>query len=413
MIKNSNRLFGNRMFAKGLYVSNDTYSTGLNNNDLIIGGSGSGKTGGYIYNALEHPCGCSMIVSDTKGLLCRMFSEKLKKQGYKVTVLDFVNPENSASYNPLSYIRRNSKGQIVDRDIKKIANVIMPVLDTNEPFWEKSAVRYISMLIGYILENNDEEEQNMHFVAAMHRKVMEGVGKRALQMFSKAYPDSYAAKRFSEMTGSSSADKMWSSIMEFSNEALEPFEYRDYSNIFNKEDTIDIEAIGREKTVVFVNTSDHDTSFHVLSNIFFAQTLQILMDEADHNENGRLDIPCRLIMDDFAAGPAIEDFENIISVIRSRDISVSVIIQSISQLEDKYSGNTSRTIINNCDHILYLSGHDFDTAHFIANHIDKPVHSILELPADQAVFIEQGSKARYVEKLEPYGGMSESSGKEI
>ncbi len=412
MKKNNNRRFwGSRVFAKGVSVSNDTYATGLNLNDLIVGGSGSGKTGTYIYNNLLNPCDSSLIVSDTKGLLCWMFAERLKAQGYKVKVLDFVNPENSVGYNPLAYIRRKENGDFFDRDIKKLGGLLMPVLDSKEPFWEKSAVRYICMLIGYILETNCKEEQNMSFVAEMHREFIEGTGRRALEIHADRNRSSYSAKRFSETVGSSRADKMWSSIMEFANEALEPFEYDDFDGIFNSEDTIDIEAIGREKTVIFVNSSDSDSSFHVLSNIFFAQAMQILINEADKNPDGRLEVPCRLIMDDFAAGPAIDDFENIISIIRSRDISVSIIIQSISQLTSRYSESDAKTIMNNCDHILYLSGHDFDTASFIANHLNKPVYNVLELPVDQAVLIEQGRRARYVDKLEPYCDEAEDKAK--
>ncbi len=413
MKKNNNRRFcGSRVFAKGVSVSNDTYSTGLNLNDLIVGGSGSGKTGTYIYNNLLNPCDSSIIVSDTKGgLLCRMFSERLKAQGYKVKVLDFVNPENSVGYNPLAYIRRKEDGSFFDRDIKRLGGLLMPVLDEKEPFWEKSAVRYICMLIGYILETNCKEEQNMSFVAQMHREFIEGTGRRALEIHADRNRSSYSAKRFSETVGSSKADKMWSSIMEFANEALEPFEYDDFAGIFNSEETIDIEAIGREKTVIFVNSSDSDSSFHVLSNIFFAQAMQILINEADKNPDGRLEVPCRLIMDDFAAGPAIDDFENVISIIRSRDISVSIIIQSISQLTSRYSESDAKTIMNNCDHILYLSGHDYDTASFIANHLNKPVYSVLELPVDQAVLIEQGRRARYVDKLEPYCDETEDKAK--
>lgn len=392
---------GTRKFGEGVVVSNNPKETGLNNNDLIIGGAGSGKTGGYIYNLLADPHG-SIIVSDTKGLLCRQFGDYLREQGYKVQVLDFVNPRKSAAFNPLDYIGRNYHGMVREKDIKKLAATIVPNLDRDEPFWEKAATRYISMLIGYVLEALPEDEINMLSVVKLHRKMQTGIGKEILEQWMEKYPDSFAAKKYAEMAGSQVAEKMWNSIMEFANEALDPFGYGDFDPIFAGENGIDIAAMGREKTVLFLNSSDNDTSFHILCNIFNTMALQTLIDEADRHEDGRLEIPVRIVLDDFAASSKIENFDNIISIIRSRDISVSVIIQSISQLKSKYNEYMSSTIINNCDHILYLAGHDPDTANFIANHMDRTAHTVLKLAREQAVLITEGEDARIITKLKPY-----------
>ena len=107
-------------------------------------------------------------------------------------------------------------------------------------------------------------------------------------------------------------------------------------------------------------------------------------------------------MDDFASGAKIPDFDKIISVIRSRDISVSIIIQSLSQLESLYSHAESMTIINNCDHILFMGSRDVETAEFIAYHLQRTPETVLSLPRDKMILITSGEKGRIVEKIKPY-----------
>ncbi len=397
--------FGERIFAPGVVVSNDSYQTGLNNNDLIIGGSGSGKTGGYIYNMLLNPHG-SMIVSDTKGMLHRIFADSLKEKGYKVHVLDFVNPEKSVAYNPLSYIRRNEYGMPNEADIIKLANILMPTLDESEPFWEKAGTRYISILIGYLLEAADIDEQTMTNVCMLHRRMRSKSGRKLFEDWAEENMDTFAARKYYQMKSSTEAEKMWNSIMEFVNEALDVFDYREYEKIWDSAETIDLAKIGHEKTILFLNTSDNDKSMHILSDLFNTQVMQVLLAEADKMEDGRLPIPCRLILDDFAAAARIKDFDNLISIIRSREISVSIIIQSLSQLRHMYSRERANTILNNCAHVLYLSGKDQDTMQYIADYLNQTVHTVLKLPRDKAVYIEEGASAKVVSRLTPYQGHS-------
>ena len=107
-------------------------------------------------------------------------------------------------------------------------------------------------------------------------------------------------------------------------------------------------------------------------------------------------------MDDFAASAKIPDFDKIISVIRSRDISVSIILQSMTQLEAMYSHAEANTIINNCDHILYLGSQDLQTAEFIGSRIFKTSDAVLCTPRDKAILITTGEKAVTVDKIKPY-----------
>lgn len=394
------KLSNMRILGKDVYVSNDCRKTGLNNNDMVIGSASSGKTGTYVVPNICCISG-SMVVSDTKGLLWRRFSEPLKKRGYKVAVIDFVNPENSAGYNPLAYIRRNSDGSWRETDIKRVATTLVPPLDRREPFWEKAAIRYIAMLISYVMDALPEEERNMLSVFRIV-SLPKNDRETLLTEWAFRHPNTLTATSYNRMSATTSADRMWSSIMEFVNEALDPFGYREMKSIFGAKESFDIESLGREKTVLFLNTSDNDTTFHVLCDVFHTQAMNRLLDYADSMEDGRLPVPVRFILDDFGAASRIPGFENTISIIRSREISVSVILQSLSQLQERYGKSNAETILNNTDHVLYYGGLDLETATFFANHLNKPVNTVMKLRRDEAVLLTGGEDARVIRKLPPY-----------
>ena len=390
-----------RILAKNVSVSNDDRETGHNGNDLILGASGAGKTTSYICPNLNNPSG-NFVVQDTKGKLCHQFSASLRAKGYKVYTVDFVNPDKSCGYNPLSYLRRRSDGSLIETDIKKLAAQLVPQLDRNDPFWEKAAVRYIAMLIAFVMEALPENEHNMCSVIRMHQSFQSGEGKDMLNEWSEENPDSYSARKYNIISNSFSAEKMWNSIMEFANEALDPFDVAEFWNVFKNKNQLDMKELANRKCAVFVNVSDHDSSYGILSSIFYTQLLQVLLDEADKRPDGRLKNFVRLYLDDFAASASIPDFHNTVSIIRSRGIMVSIILQSLSQLESMYSEARAISILNQCDTMLYLGGsHDLKTAEYIANHINKTIYSVLTLPSDKSILIRRGAEPKIVDKIKP------------
>ena len=128
--------------------------------------------------------------------------------------------------------------------------------------------------------------------------------------------------------------------------------------MFSNPHQVDFRSLGRRKIALFINVSDTDRSNDKLLNLLYSQALHELCDSADCSPDGRLKVPVRFIMDDFAANAVIPDFDKVISVIRSREIYVSLILQSLSQLDSMYGKDRAMTIINNCDSCLYLGGQD-------------------------------------------------------
>lgn len=163
--------------------------------------------------------------------------------------------------------------------------------------------------------------------------------------------------------------------------------------------------------MLFLNVSDTDRTFDHLVNVFYTQALQLLCSEADAAPDGRLKVPVRIIMDDFAASARIPDFDKVISVIRSREISVSLILQSMTQLESMYSHAEATTIVNNCDHLIYLGSQDLETAQFIGCRAYKTPESVLCMPRDKAILMTNGEKAVFVDKIKPYSTMQKQKSK--
>jgi len=398
--------YGKRILAKGIEVTNDTRVTGCNNNDIVVGNSGCGKTGGYVIPNIQNIDG-SLVVSDTKGLLERRFKEELEGKGYEVYTLDFVNPGRSCGYNPLKFIRRYEDGGFREQDILTVANLLCPMMDEKEPIWDLSAAAYLAFLIAFCLETEPEEKQNLFRVSEIHREFCQKDGDYRFAEWVIEHEDTFAAQKYYELKANRSADKMWASIMGFVNVNLEIFGFREARNIFAGKDSFDIADLGKKKTVLFFNTSDTDRTFDRMINLFHTQALQILCAQADANEDGRLDVPVRMILDDFAAGATIPDFDKIISVIRSRDIYVSIILQTITQLEGMYGKAKSNTIINNCSHILFLGNPDTDAVQFISSRAFKTPESVMSMANDKAYLIRAGHRGELVDKIIPYSTVAD------
>ena len=394
-----------RILAEGISVSNDTRATGLNNNDMLIWSSVAGKTGGYVIPNMQAIEG-SMIVSDTKGRLEKMFKKELEEKGYKVHVLDLVNPERSCGYNPLAHIRKDKDGNYREQDILTLARLLSPNQTLEDPFWDNAATAQIAFYIAYCLDAMPPEERNMAGICGIHGIYCQPGGKEFFLKWALQNPEKYAAKKDIQVSAVNGSEKTASCINQFVTLALDCFDFREAEAIFGSSESIRLADLGREKTVMFLNVSDTDTAFDRFVNIIYAQGLQVLCSEADGNPTGRLDVPVRIIMDDFAASARIPGFDKIISVIRSRDISVSIVLQSLTQLETMYSRPTALTIVNNCDHLIYLGCQDLDTANFIAHHLGNTPEKVLSMPLSDAILITKGQKAQQVRKVIPYSTAS-------
>lgn len=395
---------GNRILAKGVSVSNDMHRTRLNNNDVIIGASGSGKSTGYVIPNIRQNSD-SMIIADTKNSLYRNLHRGLEAKGYTVRVLDFVNPQKSCPYNPLAYIRSNPKtGKWKEQEIMSIAGMMIPTRCKRDPFWEESARMVLASLIAFVKEALPVEEQNMVSVARLSKMLNDTEMIEAMFIhLEEEEPDSFAVRKFkSYREVMFTSKKTWCCILQYLNKALALYDFAEISTLYGKPATLKLEELGQRKIALFVNVSDTDRTFDVLVNAFYTQVFRSLCAEADRNSDGRLQVPVRIILDDFATNVVIPDFEKTVSVIRSRNLSVSIILQSISQLETLYTKPQAVTILNGCDHMVYLGGQDISTAEYISTKANQPVENVLNMELHDAYIFERGAKPRKVEKMAVY-----------
>lgn len=391
---------GYRILADGVTVSNDTWATGLGNHDLIIGPTGGGKTRGYVLpNLLSSQE--SFIVTDSKGTLRRQIGGILERRGFRVLELDFTNLMHSPwGYNPLRFIRYDDERKSWnEQDIITVAAALVPVEDKTQPFWEYAARNLLEALVGYTLECLPAEEHDLTSVARLFAEAETGILDEFMGELCTIAPESFAAMRWRSLQTCRRADKMYGSILGILAQKVSNFSFAGARELFTNLNQIDFAAISHTPTAVFVRVSDNDFSLANLTSLFYTQALQTLIAEADSRPDNRLQIPVRLYLDDFS-NLTIPDMDKIISVIRSREISVSIVLQSITQLEGLYGHAKAMTIVDNCDHLLYLGGQSVETARFIGSKANKPVSTILNMPLDRAWLFERGASPREVRKYD-------------
>lgn len=371
--------------------SMDSWATGLNNNVLVLGCSGSGKTRNFLKpNLLQ--CAGSYVVLDSKGRLFREMGPCLSAHGYTVDCLDFTTMEGTIGYDPLHHVRWRN-GRPLAQDIISIASALFPRSEMgDDPFWAGAAANYVASYIAYVFEALPDCEWNMASVVSVYEQACEGNAEALFSDLSRQDPESYAVSLYRRAKSTARAEKMHSSIMGIIAANLMPFTFDGALASFRKVDQIDFCDLGRERRVLFVTMDDMDRSLAPLTSLFIRQAFSSLCDFADAKcEGGRLPVPVRFMLDDFA-NLTLPDFDDVLSVIRSREISCTIICQTVSQLEARYNQAIANSIIGNCDRHLVLGFQDERTARYFSLRANKTAMTLLETPADNWWLFERGHR---------------------
>lgn len=326
----------------------------------MLDGSGVGKSASYSKPNAYQKLG-SYVFTDPKGELYDDTAGYLERNGYKIKVLNLVNPKNSDGYNPLAHIKS-------DLDVDVIASTIIKGQEKgggpSDPFWNDTAEMLLKSLIYYLIATRPPEEQNLASCAEMVRAAAaENNGGNLLKDMMSVLPIDHPARMYYKNVEVAS-DKTFSSILVSLQAKLGKFDSKDIAEVTST-DTIDFEEIGNTKTSVYVISSDTHTAYDFLLTIFFAQMIQQLYDEADKQPGGKLKVPTFFILDEFANIGQIPDFDKKISTSRSRKISFSVILQNLDQLEAIYD-KAYETIMGNCDTHLFLGSNSTKTVEYFS-----------------------------------------------
>lgn len=322
-------------------------------------GSGAGKSASYSKPNAYQKLG-SYVFTDPKGELYDDTAGYLQRNGYKIKVLNLVNPKNSDGYNPLAHIKS-------DLDVDVIASTIIKGQNkagAADPFWDDTAEMLLKALIFYLIATRPPEEQNLASCAEMVRAAAaDSNGSNLLKEMMSVLPLDHPARTYYKNVEVAS-EKTFSSILVSVQAKLGKFDSKDIAEVTST-DTISFDEIGTTKTSVYVISSDTHTAYDFLLTIFFAQMIQQLYDLADRSPGGKLKVPTYFILDEFANIGQIPDFDKKISTSRSRKLSFSVILQNLDQLEAIYD-KSYETIMGNCDTHLFLGSNSTKTVEYFS-----------------------------------------------
>ena len=342
----------------------------INKNVLIIGGSGSGKTRFHIKPNLMQ-MNASYIVTDPKGTVVLECGKMLKRGGYEIKILNTIDFKQSMRYNPFRYIR-------CENDILKLVNCIMENTKGEdskggEDFWAKAEALYYQALIAYIWYEAPEEEKNMTTLLEMLnasevREEDENFKNAVDLMFEqleKRDPEHFAVRQYKKYK--LAAGKTAKSILISCGARMAPFDIREVRQLMEGDD-LELDKIGDRKTALFCVVSDTDTTFNFIAAMVYTQMFNVLCDEALKN-GGALKTHVTCLLDEFA-NQKIPNFQHLISVIRSREISAHIVVQTQSQLKALYKDH-AETIIGNCSCVLFLGGKERSTLKEISETLGK------------------------------------------
>ena len=382
----------NRILSQNIQMSLNTRHTDLNNNVLVIGGSGAGKTYRFVKPQLMQMNG-SYIITDPKGELYRDTSNFLRQNGYEVKVINLLSEEQmkkSSHFNPFLYIK--NEVDILKLITNLIKNTTPEGSSTNDPFWEKAEGMGLQALFYYVwLEGVPEniweyklpsgEDDRKRILDAIHdpdvpkvhnvRAVMEllkfaefkedpktGAKQDStldiiMRELEYENPNHKAVLNYNKVMRGA-ADTVRSIIISM-NARLAPVESEAILSILD-EDEIDIELIGTRRTAIYCVIPDNDTTYNFLIGILYNMMFQRLYYEADFVHGGSLPVSVTFLLDEFDNVALPENFLSLLSTMRSRNISSVIIIQDLSQLKTRYKDGAHEKILANCDTWIYLGG---------------------------------------------------------
>ena len=362
----------NKLMTQNVSIGLNAKKHRRNLNTLVCGGSGAGKTRFYCKPNLMQ-CNSSFVILDPKGEIVRDVGKLLEAKGYEIKVLDLISMEKSHCYNPFVYLQN-------DNDIQRLVTNLFKSTtpkgsQSNDPFWDTAASMLLLALVFYLHYEAPEDEQNFAMIMEMLRAgaIEDEEEPRPSpldNLFSELEyenPDHIALKYYHSYHSGSA--KTLKSIQITLAARLEKFNLESLASLTST-DELELETLGEKKTALFALIPDNDTSFNFLVSILYTQLFQQLFYSADHIHGGSLPIPVHFLIDEFANVSLPDDFDKILSVMRSRSVSVSIILQNLAQLKALFEKQWE-SIVGNCDEFLYLGGNEQSTHKYVSELLGK------------------------------------------
>ena len=338
--------------------------TKLNRHIAIFGASGTMKSRAIIRNALFQAIkrNESVVITDPKGELYSDTAEMFRSEGYEVKVFNLVHPEHSDSWNCMSDLHGDT---LLAQDL---TNVIIGNTSSGkgDHFWDNGEANLLKALVLYVDFDNTRSPE-MKNLPAVYQLLTQYSERQLTAMFEKLPMDHPARAPYNLFAQAS--DTVRSGIIIGLGTRLQVLQNKSVAAITSRSD-IDLTSPGRHKCAYFIILSDQNTTMAFLSSLFFSFLFTKLTRYADSLPEQRCEVPVNMILDEFnnigKIGSAADgsDFARTLSVIRSRDIKVMMVVQSLGQLQNRYPNNLWLEILGNADLQLMLGCSDSETASF-------------------------------------------------
>lgn len=372
--------YNNILFSQNTKIrlddKNAPFEVRRNKNVCVIGGSGTGKTRFYVKpNMLQ--MNASFVCTDPKGTIVNEIGMALKNVGkYKIKIFNTINFKKSMRYNPLRYVEN-------EQDVLKLVNTIIANTtgegeQKNEDFWVKAERLLYQAYLSLIITKFPKEEKHLGTLIDLIsystvQKDDEEYKNPLDYLFDeleKEDSNHFAVKQYKLYK--LAAGKTTKSILISCGARLAPLNIPALRDLIS-EDELDLHTLGNKgrKTALFVIVPDTDDTFNFIVAIMYSQLFNMLCTIADENyRDHKLPTHVRFILDEFANIGKIPNFEKLIATIRSRNISASIILQTLSQLKAVYKDN-AETITGNCDTTIFLGGKEKSTIKALSEDLGK------------------------------------------
>lgn len=365
-------IFINKLLTKNVAIGLDGRKHKRNLNVLVVGGSGAGKTRFYAKPNIMQ-ANCSYVILDPKGELLRDTGHLLEEKGYEIKVIDLISLDRSHCYNPFAYIRNDDDLQRLATNLMK--NTTPKESKSSDHFWEDTAGMLLKALMAYLHYEAPKDEQNFAMVLDLIRcgdvneddPDQKSILDELFERLERKNPEHIAVKYYKEYH--SGTGKTLKSIQITLLSHLEKFNQSSLERM-TMTDELELDSLGERKTAIFAVIPDNDSSYNFIVGMLYTQLFQRLYYQADFVHGGRLPVHVHFVMDEFANVALPDEFDKILSTMRSREISVSIIIQNMAQLKALFDKQWE-SIVGNCDEFLYLGGNEQSTHEYVSKLLGK------------------------------------------
>ncbi|HFU4432856.1 TPA: VirD4-like conjugal transfer protein, CD1115 family [Streptococcus suis] len=374
--EDNNMLFSQRS-GMGLFNKRLPFDKQINKNVLVIGGTGDWKTRSFVKpNALQR--NSSYIFTDTKGVLIHELGSSFESDNYQIKVFDVITFMNSNRFNVFHYMRTELD---IDRVSEAIVTATKKSDHSGEDFWIQAQTLLMRALIGYLYFDSSLSGYvaSLPMMADLVRNLKEKDGAESVvtilfQELENELPGNYACKQwslFNELFNGETRNSVYAMVAAI----VSVFDHDDVRRLV-EDDNMEIETWNIKKTAVFINIPEVNPAYQFLTSLLFSTIFEVTFKTADDILLGRrndVSYPMHLQIegDEIAQVGKIPNLPPVISVIRSREISLKLMIQSLSQLQELYGEKNTKTILNNCGTVVYLGSNDSDTLKWLSERSGK------------------------------------------